>query len=106
MGWIVSIGGCHIVTAEGVKQIPAEIIRSEGLAVDYALGPFKGYFKAKQALEGRFKGRTNVEYQTQTEGIVREYPYTRHFEIFEYSDEDFDNQVEAWEYAKNNPGKW
>lgn len=106
MGWIVSIGGCHIDTKEGMKSVPSEIIKSEGVAIDYSLGPYKSYFKAKQALEGRFKGRTNVEYLSSTDGTVKEYPYVRFFEMFEYSDPDFDFQVEAWEFAKNNPGKW
>ncbi len=106
MGWLVSIGGCHIETREGFKSVPSEIIKSEGLAADYVLGPGKSFFKAKQALEERFKGVTNVEYTSKTEGLVKEYPYTRFFEIFEYSDPEFDNQMESWEFAKNNPGKW
>jgi hypothetical protein len=106
MGWILAIGCAHVERKGDLVPVPPEILRNEGVATSYTFGPYKGYFKAKQALEGRFKGRINVDYHSQTEGTLKEWPYVRFFEIFEYSDPEFDAQVEEWEFKRDNPGVW
>lgn len=106
MGWIVSVGSCMVDKKGEITEVPSDIIKAEGRPADYVLGPSKNYFKAKQSLEALFKGITNVDYHNTTEGMVKDWPYVRFFEIFEYSDPEYDNNITEWELKRNNPGIW
>lgn len=64
--------------------ISGDTARSMGKRPWIAEGPFPSYFKAKAALEGKFGGIGNFDYENKFTGLVTEYPYKRFFEIFEF----------------------